>query len=100
MTKTVTKSISLTIVIAMMISIFSMFGIQASAATTYDCMSTKTLTVKTNSVKWYECNPYITFQCKSDSLPDIPHDAPLMTIKIEDTTRKTTSWARISGTGE
>ena len=98
--KTFTKSISLTLVFAMLIAAFSAFGLQASAATIYDCMKTKTLTVKTNSVGWYEANPYITFECRSDSLPAIPHDAPLMTLKIEDKTHGTTSWARISGTGK
>ncbi len=88
------------IVFTMLISMFSIFALQVSAATTYDCMKTRIITVKTEKVSWYQSDPYITFECKSDALPMISHDAPLMSLKIEDKTTGTTSWARISGTGK
>jgi len=95
----ISKALSLTLVVAMLTSMLSIFGIQASAASTYKCRSTQTITVTTGN-GW--STPSMTFKCKAAreyGSDGISNYAPKMSLKIYDHTAKTTKWARVTGSG-
>lgn len=99
MTAKVSKVLSLTLVLTILASMFSVFGIQASAASTYKCMSTKTITITTKNSCF---TPSMTFKCKAAKefgSDGISNYAPKMSLKIYDHTTGKTSWARVTGTG-
>ena len=89
------KVLSLTLVIAMLASMLSVFGLQASAATTYLATSTKQITVSTGN-SW--ATPSITFKCNADYYMGSPY-APKLSLKIYNHNTGKTSWARVTGTG-
>ena len=89
---------SLTLVVIMLFSMMSSLFISASAATSYDCKSTRVITVKTGKSS---STPSIKFVCKGDKWAAgyRKSDAPIMSLEIYDHTAKTTSWKRITGAG-
>lgn len=91
----ITKILSLSIVVVMLTSMISAFGITASAASTYSAMSTKQITVYTSS-SW--TTPSITFKCNADYYGGSPY-APKLSLKIYDHSTGKITWARVTGTG-
>lgn len=99
MTKT-KRFISLVAVLIMLISMFSVYSISASAVSTYDCSKTRTITVTTQSGGISK--PSITFKCKSAKecgSHGISNYAPKMSLKIYDHKTGTTTYKRITGSG-
>lgn len=91
----ISKVLSLTLVIAMFASMLSVFGLQASAATTYSATSTKQITISTGS-SW--TTPSMTFKCNADYYMGSPY-APKLSLKIYNHNTGKTSWARVTGSG-
>lgn len=89
------KTLSLLLVIAVITSALSVFGIQASAATTYSAMSTKQITVNTGNA-W--STPSLTFKCNADYYTGNSY-APKLSLKIYNHNTGKTTWARVTGTG-
>lgn len=91
----ISKVLSLTLVITMLASMLSVFGIQASAATTYSATSTKQITICTGN-SW--TTPSMTFKCNADYYMGSPY-APKLSLKIYNHNTGKTSWARVTGSG-
>jgi len=85
----ISKVLSLTLVIAILASMLSVFGIQASAATTYSATSTKQITISTGG-SW--TTPSITFKCNADYYMGSSY-APKLSLKIYNHNTGKTSWA-------
>lgn len=95
------RIVALTMIIAILCSLMTVFAVTASAATTYDCDNARVITVQTKSGG--VTKPSITFKCKADKefgSRGISNYAPKMSLKVYDHKTGKTTWKQITGSGK
>ena len=85
------------LMLAIVVSLMSVFATSASAATgkskSYDVFKTKTITVTTEK----SGSPYITFKSTGTGSYDYGAEAPILSLKVYNKKTGTTKWYRVTG---
>lgn len=91
----ITKTLSIALAILMIAALFTSFGIQASAASSYSATRTRRITVYTGS-SW--TSPSMTFKCTADYYCG-SSKAPKLSLQVYNHNTGRTTWARVTGNG-